>query len=76
MAEQRDVAYRLPNVFLPPIGPMSLSLCIKPSFDRALFPEPPAGGSRTVQYHASIDYAILPLAFERMFAADGGGGDQ
>lgn len=68
MAEQRDVAYRLPDVSLPPIGPMALSLCIQSAFERAMFPEPPGGGSRTVQYHASIDYAVRHLAIERIFA--------
>jgi len=68
MAKQRDVAYRLPDVALDPVGPMMLSMCIQSAFERALFPEPPGGGSRTVQYHASIDYAVLHLALERMFA--------
>jgi len=68
MAEQRDIAYRLPDVSLPPIGPVSLSFCIQSAFERALFPEPPGGESRTVQYHASIDYAVLLLAVERISA--------
>ena len=72
MAKQRDVAYRLPDVSLTPIGPMALSLCIQSAFEWALFPEPPGGGSRTVQYHASIDYAVRHLALERMFAIASG----
>lgn len=39
MAEQRDIAYRLPDVSLPPIGPVTLSLCIQSAFERARFPE-------------------------------------
>lgn len=72
MAEQRDIAYRLPDVSLPPIGPMTLSLCIQSAFERARFPEPPGGESRTVQYHASIDYAVLLLALEQMSAVASG----